>query len=291
MGFFEHLQIYTVGIAVLGVAVGVVLGATGAGGAILSVPLLTMSLGLTMTQAAPISLLAIAVAAGVAAVNGLRVGLVRYRAAVLMSCLGLLAAPLGVYVAHSVPNEPLVILFALVLVWVAIRMWGNQTPQERNDALVGAEITDRPNETQKIETRKIEFSCEQNPQTGQFLWTLPCARALAITGSIAGFFSGLIGVGGGFIIVPALKTHTTLTMNSVVATSLTVIALVSTGGVLLSAATSKLDWAIGLPFTCGTLLGMLAGQFIARQVAQSLLSKGFACMSLALAIWMSTKVF
>ena len=259
----------------LGVAIGVVLGATGAGGAILSVPLLTLVLHLSVNQAGPIGLLAVTAASAIAAILGLREGIDRYKAAALMAAAGLLLSPAGFYLAHRVPNTPLVVLFVFVLIWVAIRMWRSPKP-----------VLDAPSAISEP-----VFSCEQSASTGKFIWTLPCARALALTGGIAGFLSGLIGVGGGFIIVPSLKTNTNLDMRSVVATSLAVIALVSAGGVVVSASHGALDWAIGLPFSLGTVLGMLGGRYLAKKIPQQMLSRGFAALAIIAAALMLQKLF
>jgi uncharacterized membrane protein YfcA len=108
---------------------------------------------------------------------------------------------------------------------------------------------------------------------------------------LAGFLSGLIGVGGGFIIVPSLKSNTNLDMRSVVATSLAVIAVVSAGGVAVSASHGALDWSIGLPFSLGTVLGMLGGRYLAKQISQQMLSRGFATLAIIAAALMLQKLF
>ena len=99
----------------LGLFVGFVLAITGAGGAILSLPLLVFFLNLNMIDAAPISLMAITLSAGLAAILGLRLGIVRYKAATLLASFGVLCAPLGVMAAHQLPEKSLAILFSVVL--------------------------------------------------------------------------------------------------------------------------------------------------------------------------------
>ena len=105
----------------MGAAVGVVLALTGAGGGILAVPLLIFGLHLQMAEAAPVGLLAVGVAAAVGALLGLREGIVRYRAALMIGLTGMLIAPLGVQLSHRLPNGPVMALFAAVLGWVAWR--------------------------------------------------------------------------------------------------------------------------------------------------------------------------
>lgn len=247
-----------------GLAIGIVLGATGAGGAILSVPLLTLFYALNIQQAAPIGLFAVAVASGLASFLGLREGIVRYKAGLLMAGAGMLCTPLGLWVAQRVPNEPLVLLFAALLLWVGWRMWHNNHELTHDGS---SSFTEH------------DFICERSDVSGKFIWTLPCARILALTGMLAGFLSGLIGVGGGFIIVPSLKQNTNLDMRSIVATSLTVICLVSVTSVALAAGHGLVDWALAVPFALGTVGGMLFGKRLGRHVSLGFQARSFAVLA------------
>jgi uncharacterized membrane protein YfcA len=228
----------------LGSVVGLILALTGAGGAIVAVPLLIFGLHLSVSQAAPVALLAVGLSAGLGSMLGLREGRVRYKAAGLMALCGIALSPLGIWVSHRVPNTPLTLVFAAVLAYVAVRMFR----QARGVASAApASIGAGP-------------PCHLDTVRGKLIWTLPCARALSAWGAFAGFLSGLLGVGGGFIFVPALRRSTDLPMQTIVATSLAVIALVSTGGVVASAIGGHVDWHIAAPFAGGALAGMLVGQ-------------------------------
>src|SRR5690606_5295593 len=88
----------------LGAIGGLILRLTGAGGGILAVPLLVFGLGLSVGAAAPVGLVAIAIAAGLGALLGLREGIVRYRAAMLVAAIGIAFAPLGLGLAHRLPE-------------------------------------------------------------------------------------------------------------------------------------------------------------------------------------------
>lgn len=120
-------------------------------------------------------------------------------------------------------------------------------------------------------------------------WNAPCARALALAGLITGFLSGLLGVGGGFVIVPALRRTTDLPMHSIVSTSLMVVALVSTFAVLASAFTGHLDFIVAWPFALGALIGMIIGRIIAPKIAAATLQTGFAGLSGVVAIGLVAK--
>lgn len=128
-------------------------------------------------------------------------------------------------------------------------------------------------------------------ETGRFVWNTRCARALAGSGVVAGLLSGLIGVGGGFVMVPALKRYSDLAMQSIIATSLAVIALVSISGVTSSALAGNLDWNIALPFAGGALVGMLLGRLTSSYLAGPQLQKSFAVVSGIVAIGMLVKLF
>ena len=115
----------------LGLFVGLVLALTGAGGAIIAVPLLVFGLHLGMAQAGPVGLLAVALAATLGAALGWREGLLRYKAAALMAGAGLLTSPPGLWLAQRIPNAPLTVLFALVLGAVAWRMFAQASRELR----------------------------------------------------------------------------------------------------------------------------------------------------------------
>ncbi|UFH50466.1 sulfite exporter TauE/SafE family protein [Pseudomonas sp. KNUC1026] len=254
--------------ALLGLIVGVILALTGAGGGILAVPLLLFGLGISVAEAGPIGLLAVGMAAAVGAGMGLRAGTVRYKAALLMAAAGIVCSPAGLWLAHRLPDRPLTLLFAMVLFYVATRVWRRTLPA-------------RPGRCFKAPP------CILDAQRGKLNWTGPCAWALALAGLVAGGLSGLLGVGGGFVMVPALQRYSNLSAQSVLATSLAVIALVSLAGVATSSLAGHVQWTIAAPFCAGALAGMLAGQQVAARLAGPYLQRGFAvvCALVALGLF------
>ena len=250
---------------VLGALIGLVMALTGAGGGVMAIPLLVFGLHLPVQQAAPVGLVAVGLAAILGAALGLRQGIVRYRAAALIGAAGMLMAPLGVLLAQRLPNRPLLGAFALVLIYTAWHMLKHP-----------AQTTALP----------VAVLCRVSHQDQRLTWTLPCARALAGTGLIAGLLSGLLGVGGGFVIVPALKRYTDLDIRSIQLTSLAVIALVSLSGVAAAALHGPLRWDVALPFSCGAVLALLAGQRIAKKLDPKSLQQTFAWFSVLVALLM-----
>ena len=231
----------------------------------LAIPLLVFGLHLPVKQAGPVGLVAVGLAAALGAALGLREGIVRYRAAALIGMAGMSMAPLGVAVAQRLPNRPLLVAFAVVLIYSALRMLRGST-----DAQVDPD----------------RMACRVEEGRVQLTWTRQCARAMAFTGMLSGFLSGLLGVGGGFVIVPALVRHTNLGIRSVQATSLAVIALVSVSGVEAAALQGTVPWDIGLPFAGGAAVGLLVGRQFAQKFNAIALHKAFAWLALLVAMLM-----
>lgn len=257
----------------LGLLSGSLLGLTGAGGAIVAVPILVFGLGLPMVDAAPIALLATAIGAGTGALLGFRQGILRYKAAFVMSIAGLLMSPLGLWTAGYVPNQPLLVIFSLVLFYVSISMYHRAThvPSAAEDE------TGPP--------------CLLDQTRGKLTWTLPCFRAMISAGGIAGFLSGLLGVGGGFVIVPALRKSTDLPMRSITSTSMGVIAVVSIGSVLGATVEGTMNWHVGIPFAFGAFFGMLVGRSVGHRLDHHVLQRIFAVFAFIIACAMLIKTF
>lgn len=267
----------------LGLFVGFVLAITGAGGAILSLPLLVFFLHLKMIDAAPISLMAIMLSAGIAAGLGLRSGIVRYKAATLLATFGVFCAPLGVYVAHQLPEKALAILFSFVLLTVS---WRSFQKFQKPTLLIGDDCDDP---TGCDDEEKTEPACAVNPATSKLFWTAPCTQRLILTGGFSGFLSGLLGVGGGFIIVPTLHSISNLETKTIVATSLAVIALVSMASALSYAGNGAILWDIAVPFITASIAGMLVGRSLHSKIPSHMSVLTFGILSLAIAISMLLK--
>ncbi len=256
----------------LGVMVGSIMGLTGAGGGILAVPLLVFGAQMSVAQAGPIGLLAVGISATLGALMGFRNNIVRYRAAMLIAGTGILLTPLGVWLAQRLNTSVLGGLFAAVLAWVAYKTLTDAMEPDTG----GGQIHPAP-------------PCLRDAQRARIVWTSKCAQALMLSGAIAGFLSGLLGVGGGFVMVPALQRYTDLATRSVIATSLAVIALVSLAGVGSSIATGQLDLAVALPFAAGGAAGMGAGTVLSARLSQKRLKLSFGVISAAVAIGMIVK--
>lgn len=256
---------------IFGAVVGLSLGLTGGGGAIFAVPLLVYGLGLPTREAVGVSLAAVGATSLVGFLHRWRLGQIEFRTGLLFAVAGMLGAPMGSWIAGLLPEALLLSLLAGLMVVVAIRLWQQAS---------------RPvTETAKCPTGDHQDgpTCQRDA-TGTLILTSRCAVLLMIVGVLTGILSGLFGVGGGFVIVPALVLFSGMSIHRAVGTSLMVIALVSVSGV-----TSHL-WAgraispeITGMFVLGGVGGLFAGQQIGRQLSGPVLQKVFAVAILAVA--------
>ena len=252
----------------LGVFVGILMGLTGAGGGILSVPLLVFAFHMPISEAGPIALTAIALSAGIGAIIGLNEKVLRYKAAMFMALFGLILSPLGLWVAQRAPNTPLLLIFSGILIYVASKMFIQATQTIAGKA---PKLIKPP-------------PCQLDMSIGKLIWTVPCARSLMLAGACAGFLSGLLGVGGGFIIVPSLKKFTDLPMKAIVATSLGVLAIVSGGGAAISLLSGTLDFTIAAPFAIGSLAGLFIGKVLEKNISGPRVQQIFSVFTFLVAL-------
>jgi uncharacterized membrane protein YfcA len=257
-----------------GAAVGAILGLTGAGGGILAIPALMIGMGYSLTDARPVSLIAVGLAAMLGCADGWRRGLVRYRAALWIALAGAVCAPLGIWFAQWLPQRVSGALFGLLMVYMALRMLsqglGSNAPGSQ-DA--------KPRD------------CMINPGTGRFRWTWPCARWLFGVGATAGLLTGMFGVGGGFVIVPGLRRVSNVGMHGGVATSLMVIATVSAVSSAEMFAGGASMATQGWWFVGAAAAGTLAGRKLSSRIAPRPLQCVFAGVILLAAGVLMFKLF
>jgi len=233
--------------ALYGGLTGGALGLTGGGGAVLAVPLLVYGLGLPVHEAVTVSLLTVAIAAGAGAIQRASEGLVAYRAGGVFAVTGMAAAPLGGWLGARTPETVLLTGFAFLLVVMAAHMLFRSRVVTVESVLDG-------------------------PRTPLRKWGI-----VLLAGTVTGLLSGFFGVGGGFLIVPALLYAAGLPMHRAAATSLFVITLIS--GAAFGAAVLRGQFGgstVALPFLAGALGGLLAGSRGARRLSPRALQRVFA---------------
>lgn len=257
-------------LVILGLMVGLVLGLTGAGGGMLAVPALMFGLQWSVAQAAPVALMTVALSASVGALDGLRKGLARYRAALLMAAVALPMSALGLMLAHRLPASALTLLFIVVMVLAALRLLSSSASSESAELLI----------------------CPINPDSGRFVWTPKRVVAMSTFGAFSGLLTGLLGVGGGFIIVPVLRFFTDLSMAAIVATSLMVVSLVSSLSALMVIGKLSLTGLMpALPFIFAVMVGLVIGRVFAPKMPAQRVQQSFAILMLIVAAALGIREF
>jgi uncharacterized membrane protein YfcA len=251
-----------------GGVVGLALGLTGGGGSIFAVPLLIYALGLPPDQAIPISLVAVALTALVGGVQSVRHRLAVWQPALIFAVGGVVGAPLGLHLAAFVEADWLVAGFGLLALSIGSLMWRASRRAPERAAAVRARSN--PGGDQGP-------ICQLAPG-GQLRFTAPCAFVLSATGIGTGFLSGLFGVGGGFLIVPALIAVTRMGIHRAVATSLLIITAIGFAGAASAMWQGRIDWSVLAPFALGGAVGMIGGRRMAARLAGPRLQRIFSLL-------------
>ncbi len=256
-----------------GAIVGLSLGLTGGGGAIFAVPMLVYGLGMGTREAVGISLASVGVTSFVGFLGRWRTGQVEIRTGLLFAIAGMVGAPVGSWLAGLIPETLLLTLFAFLMLFVAYRMWSKAVTESRV-ATASCPVVN-PDEDGP--------SCRRD-ENGNLLLTSRCARLLLLVGLLTGVLSGLFGVGGGFVIVPALVLFSGMAIHHAIGSSLLVITLVSISGVASHLYAGRvIPLEITTWFVAGGVGGMIVGTQISRRLSGPTLQKGFAVAILAVA--------
>jgi uncharacterized protein len=255
----------------LGAFVGFSLGLTGGGGAIFAVPLLVYGLGLAAREAIGVSLLTVGSTAVIGFLQRAQRGMVEFPTGLLFAMAGMIGAPVGTWLADRTPEPVLLGAFVLLMLIIAARIWS-----KASDATARLPI---------IANDNAGPTCQRDPE-GKLRITSPCALLLGVVGLAAGVLSGMFGVGGGFIIVPALVVFSGMGMQRAIGTSLLVISLVSAAGTASHLLAGKdLPLATAGLFTAGSIGGLFAGSALAQRMAGPVLQKIFAAAIVLVALY------
>ncbi|MFC3961554.1 sulfite exporter TauE/SafE family protein [Nocardia jiangsuensis] len=244
----------------IGAVIGVLLGLLGGGGSLLAVPALVYGLRIPLAQAVPMSLLVVGVAALAGSVGRIRDGRVNWRVAAMFALTGLPAAFAGSAVNRLLPAALTLGGFAVLMVVAGVRML--------------------------IRSQRTGTAC----RTGATVDWRRCASRAVPAGLAVGFLTGLFGVGGGFLIIPALVLLLGLDMATAIGTSLVIVVANSGSGVLAYLGALAPDWRITAAFAGAAIAGaLLAGRFGAT-VDTERLRTGFAYLIFAVAAFVLTEV-
>lgn len=260
---------------IFGAVVGLSLGLTGGGGAIFAVPLLVYGLQVPAKDAVLISLIAVGTTSFVGFLHRWQLKQVDFKSGFIFAGAGMLGAPIGAWLATLLPDVALMIMFALLMLFVAIRMW-----QQANKKDLVQEIS--PDST---ENNTDKTACQRDTQ-GRLKLNTRCALLLLGLGIFVGIQTGLFGVGGGFLIVPALVLFSGIPILHAVGTSLLVISLISSSGIVSQLYSGRVvSVEITSLFILGGIVGLFLGQLIGQRISASLLQKIFAIAILFVALF------
>ncbi|MEU3602784.1 sulfite exporter TauE/SafE family protein [Streptomyces sp. NPDC006798] len=255
-----------------GAVVGIALGALGGGGSVLAVPALIYLLGLSPVTATTASLVVVALTSVTALYAHARDGRVRWRTGALFAAAGLVPAALGGVLAARLPDAVLTGAFAVIAVVVAIGMLRSGDGREERDDKA-------PDSGSDSGSGPVGEGVERAGGTG------PAVRA----GAGVGALTGVLGVGGGFLVVPALMRTLGLGMRTAVGTGLLVITVNAIAALATRSGTAQgLEWGVIAPFAAAAVLGAWDGKRLADRLPAATLRRILAWVLIAVAVAMAT---
>lgn len=239
----------------LAVFMGVALGLLGGGGSILAVPILVYALGFGAKEAIAASLAVVGLTSVFGAAEHWRKGHVMLRVALVFGPIAAAGAYLGAHLAGFLSGAVQLSLFAVVMLITSFFMFRNSESDE---------------------------DCEESTSDGSMGRLL---LRFAVPGVGVGVLTGLVGVGGGFLIVPALALLGGVPMEAAVGTSLLIIAMNSFAGFAGYLGKVEIPWGLMSLFTTLAVAGSFAGAYLVRFIPRHALKRGFAVFLIAMALF------
>lgn len=257
----------------LGFLIGLSLGALGGGGSILAVPALVYAAGQDPKAATTSSLLLVGTASLVGMTTHWRGGRVRVGTGIVFGLTGVGGSLAGSALNKQLDPNVLLLGFSGLVAIAAWRM------------LVGCPSCTLVGEQAELDAA----AAADEPRGGGVLVRTRIDAWQVVTvflaGSAVGFLTGLFGVGGGFVIVPALALVLRLPMPEAIGTSLLVIAVNSAVALATRVATTSIDWAITVPFTVAAIAGVVTGGRVADRLDADRSLRWFAALLVAVAAY------
>lgn len=274
----------------VGALIGLVVGALGAGGGILSVPALIYLLGVAPHEATSASLVIVLFTALAALAGRIGKNTICYQIALVFAALATVGTWLGSLANRAVSADLLMYAFALLLICVGLVMLRRAYPGLfrgaaragssgvfSDDGVAAADGASGTGSTPALRT--VSATGEVTSIGAAPLWRV--ALVATITGALTGFF----GVGGGFAIVPALTLVLHLPIKRAASTSLLIMAITAVVALVARAQTSlNVDLGVIGAFTVASMLGAVAGAPLTRKVSSQKLTASFAALLLAVAV-------
>jgi uncharacterized membrane protein YfcA len=261
----------------LGFLIGLSLGALGAGGSVLAVPVLVYAAGEGARAATATSLVVVGLAAAVGMIAHHRAGRVRAGIGIGFGLAGIGGSIAGSAVNRHLDPKLLLLAFAALVMIAAWRM------------VVGCPTCTRVGEQKQL----LRPVAGGDPGGGRITilqrLDTKSAAVLLTAGTGIGFLTGLFGVGGGFVIVPALTLLVGLNMPEAIGTSLLVIAINSISALSTRLITGSIDWAVTVPFAVAAIAGVLSGKRLAMRLDPERSLRWFAAVLVAVALYTAVR--
>ena len=265
----------------LGFLIGLSIGAVGAGGSILAVPALVYAAGQSPRAATTTSLLIVGVSAAVGLVTHHRARRVRWVPGLVFGLVGIGGSLLGSTLNEGVNPDVLLLAFSglmLVAAFAMCKRGCRTTPAVTAIAIAGegglAEAGETPDAVPLAVT----------PVTRAFSGPRAIAATI-IAGSLVGFLTGFFGVGGGFVIVPALVLALGFSMPDAIGTSLLIIVINTTLAFGMRIGSGTLDWKVIVPWLAASVLGVITGSQLADRMNRHVLTRVFVVLLVAVALY------
>ncbi|ROR91859.1 sulfite exporter TauE/SafE family protein [Nocardioides aurantiacus] len=260
--------------AVAGLLIGLSLGALGGGGSVLAVPVLVYALGQGPGQATTGSLVVVGLTSLIGAVTAHRAGNLMLGRGVTFGVVAIAGAALGAKASALVPGPVLMAAFAVLLLVVAGVMATRQVRARRSGGRGEA-----PAARAQLDDPIITFS-------PHFACACPRALKVLVTATVVGLLTGFLGVGGGFLVVPALVLALGLPMNLAAGTSLVVITMTSAAALVVRAGHgAQPDWALVAALSVFAVVGGWFGARLACRVRTDRLQTAFTALLLVVAVY------
>ena len=262
----------------LGFLIGLSLGALGGGGSILAVPALVYAAGQDPKAATTTSLVLVTITAVIGIIPHWRAGHVRLAAGTVFGLAGIGGSLVGSAWNEAVDADVLLLAFSVLMLVAAYAMWRRL----RQQAAAQAARTARSVGAAAAHPHDVAGDSQDTPAI-----RLDAATAVkvVVAGSFIGLLTGFFGVGGGFVIVPALVLALGFSMPDAVGTSLIVIAVNSTVALTTRLPSGSIEWGTVIPFTIASLIGVFVGSRLASTRDPSFLQKWFVVLLVLVAVY------
>jgi len=244
--------------ALCGLLIGILSGMFGVGGGIMMIPLLNLVFRLSAVASAATSLFVVAPTALSGALRHIRDKSVDYKTALLVGLAGAAAATATSSVSDSIPSLVIIVLAACLIVYCSLSMF--------------------------LSAKRLGDKSKEGASASRFNSAGARASARIILGLFAGSMAGIVGLGGGFVIVPFAVSFFGYNFKQATAISLLSIAIIATPGIVIHAILGHVWYLYGIALMVGTIPGASIGARLISKIPEKAARLAFGVLLLTLGI-------